>query len=167
MEVQFEEVLEQVEGHEFWLSYFSDAMNPRAPVGIHLAVFAEPFLSDVLAGRKTIESRFSKTRCAPYGEIGNGDIILLKEIAGPIRGLVRARRAWCYDLAAEPIDSIRERFGDAIGADEAYWEARTNALFGTLMELDVPMRTGPVACDKRDRRGWVPLRSRQMPLDLA
>jgi hypothetical protein len=167
LEIEFGEVLERVSGHPFWLNYLTDATRPVSLVGIHLAIFAEPFLSKVLSGEKTIESRFSRNRCAPYGEIGEGDIILLKEVAGPICGLALARRSWCYDLATEPIERIRIEFGAGIGAADDFWVAREDAQYATLIELDATTAIEPVPCDKRDRRGWVALRSRQMTFALA
>lgn len=149
------------------MSYLSDATRPAGRIGIHLAVFAEPFLSMALSGQKAIESRFSRNRCAPYGEIGDGDIILMKEVAGPICGLALARRTWCYDLAIEPIDRIRLRFGAGIGATDEFWASRVGALYATLIELDAMTSIRPVACNKRDRRGWVALRSRQIAFDFA
>lgn len=167
MDVAYGDILRQVATHDFWVSYLSDATAPSSPVGIHLAVFSEPFLSRVLSGEKTIESRFSRNRCAPYGEIGDGDIILLKEVAGPIRGMSLARRAWCYDLSAEPIGRVRDRFGDEICADDAFWASRADALYATLIELDATAPLDAVRCDKRDRRGWVALRSRQLAFSFA
>ena len=167
MEVEFEELLEHVESHPFWLTYLSDATRPSSRVGIHLAIFSEPFLSKVISGEKTVESRFSRNRCAPYGEIDDGDIILLKEVAGPICGLALARRIWCYDLATEPIERIRDRFGWSIGADEEFWASRAEAAYATLIELDAPVSISPVFCEKRDRRGWVALRSRQLTLNFT
>lgn len=167
MEVGFDELLEQVDGHEFWLTYLSDATRPMSRIGIHLAVFAQPFLSMVLSGEKTIESRFSRIRCAPYGEIGSGDIILIKEVSGPICGIALAGRTWCYHLISQPIDSIRQRFGGGIRADEEFWMSQSDALYATLIELHAPSRIAPVNCDKRDRRGWVALRSRQFTFDFT
>lgn len=167
MEVGFDEILEQVDGHKFWLSYLLDATRPSSFIGIHLAIFAEPFLSMVLSGEKTIESRFSRNRCAPYGEVGDGDIILVKEVSGPICGIALARRAWSYDLINEPIESIRRQFGDGIRGDEAFWASRSDAHYATLIELDSATSIAPVTCDKRDRRGWVALRSRQLMFDLV
>lgn len=167
MEIEFDDVLQRVDGHPFWLSYLSEATGATNRIGIHLAIFAEPFLSKVLSGEKTIESRFSRNRCAPYGEISEGDIILLKEVAGPICGLALARRSWCYDLVTEPIESIRFRFGAGIAAADDFWATREDALYATLIELDVPTAIKPVACDKRDRRGWVALRPRQMTFAFA
>lgn len=167
MEIEFDKLLEQVNGHHFWLTYLSDATRPTSRIGIHLAIFAEPFLSMVLSGEKTIESRFSRNRCAPYGEVDDGDIILLKEVSGPICGLVLARRIWCYDLETEPIERIRHRFGADIRANEEFWSSRVDALYATLIELEAPASIAPVNCDKRDRRGWVSLRSRQMAFDFT
>jgi hypothetical protein len=167
VEVGFDELLEQVDGNQFWLNYLLDATRPSSLIGIHLAIFAEPFLSMVLSGEKTIDSRFSRNRCAPYGEVGDGDVILLKEVSGPICGIALARRAWSYDLMNESIESIRDRFGDGIRADEAFWASRSDAHYATLIELDSAASITPVNCDKRDRRGWVALRSRQLTFDFA
>lgn len=167
MDVGFDELLRQVDGHGFWLTYLSNAVDPASPVGVHVAIFSEPFLSLVLSGRKTVESRFSRNRCAPYGEIGDGDVILIKEVAGPIRGVALARRTWCYDLVTEPIARIKDRFGAGICADDEFWASRADALYATLIELYAAAPIAPVRCDKRDRRGWVSLRSRQLTFDLA
>ena len=167
MDVAYGDILRQVASHHFWVSYLADATAPSSSIGIHLAVFSEPFLSLVLSGEKTIESRFSRNRCAPYGEIGDGDIILLKELAGPIRGVSLARRVWSYDLSSEPIGRVRDRFGDDICADGAFWASRADALYATLIELDVTAPLDAVRCDKKDRRGWVALRSRQLAFSFG
>ncbi len=166
MHIAFDHLLERVDSHKFWREYLTDACDPQSSLGIHLAIFAEPFLSMVISGEKTIESRFSRNRCAPYGEVDDGDIILIKAVSGPICGISLARRAWSYDLANEPIDRIRNRFGAQIGGDDEFWAARTDALYATLIELESPTGLSPVPCDKRDRRGWVALRSRQMSLSF-
>lgn len=166
MDVELDELLQRVDGHSFWLTYLADAAKPVSPVGIHVAIFAEPFLSLVLAGKKTIESRFSRNRCAPYGEIGDGDIILIKEVAGPICGVALAKRTWCYDLGSEPIERIKDRFGAGICAGDEFWSSRADALYATLIELDATASIAPIRCDKRDRRGWVSLRSRQLTFDF-
>jgi hypothetical protein len=167
LHVRFDELLRRVDGHSRWLSYLSEALRPVSPIGIHVAVFAEPFLSRVFSGEKTIESRFSRNRCAPYGVVGDGDVILLKEVAGPICGVVLARHTWCYDLGNEPLERIKGRFGPGVCADQAFWTARADALYATLIELDIPLAISPVPCDKRDRRGWVALRSRQLMFDFT
>lgn len=167
MDVELDDVARQVEGHGFWVGYLEAVASPSSLVGIHLAVFAEPFLTLTLSGRKTVDSCFSRVRCAPYGGIDDGDVVLIKEVAGPVRGITLVRRAWHYDLGVEPISTIRNRFGASICADDEFWSSRTDALYATLIELDVTTPIKALRCDKRDRRGWVTLRSRQMSFDFG
>lgn len=140
------------------------ASSRAEQVGLHLAILAEPFLSFVLSGRKTIESRFTRTRCAPFDQIRSGDIILLKRVGGPVCGLVLAKQTWFFDLHFQPIDTIRERYGDPICADDAFWELKRGAAYATLIELAEPISIGAIPCNKKDRRGWVALTPPQMSL---
>ena len=55
-------------------------------IGIHLAVFNEPFLSAVTSKNKTIESRFSINRINPFRRIYEDDIVLIKKTAGNVVG---------------------------------------------------------------------------------
>ena len=54
--------------------------------------------------------------------VRNGDIILVKEVGGPVCGLAVASRALFFDLKYEPITRIREEYGSAIGGDDEFWE---------------------------------------------
>ena len=162
MDVDFDDIRERVGSHRFWLTYLNEALEPASRIGIHLAIFSEPYLSHVLEGRKTVESRFSRNRCAPFGEVADGDIIMIKEVAGPICGLSLARRTWFYDVTPDALDGIKAQFAHAICADDEFWEDRRDTSYATLIQLGETTGIEPVWCDKRDRRGWVALRSRQM-----
>ena len=167
MQVEFDQILRDVRGDDFWPTYLTEAIRSTSQTGVHLAVFAEPFLSLVLSGRKTIESRFSRSRCAPYGQVREGDVILMKEVGGPIRGIALAHRIWSYDLKTVSLGEIKERFGTGICGDDLYWDSRTDALYATLIELDATLSIPAARCNKRDRRGWVSLRSHELALNLA
>jgi len=52
LEVEFDELLRQVAGHSFWLSYLTDAAKPVSPIGIHLAIFPNPSSLFVFSGKK-------------------------------------------------------------------------------------------------------------------
>lgn len=52
----------------------------------HLAILKQPYLDYILSGQKTIESRFSRLKSAPFGVIKAGDIVLLKESGGKVKG---------------------------------------------------------------------------------
>jgi hypothetical protein len=135
-------------------------------LGLHLAVLAEPYLTFVLDGRKTIESRFTRTRCAPFDQIRQGDIILLKQVGGPVCGLALAKQTWFFDLHRQPIGIIREQYGEPICADDAFWEQKRDAAYATLIELAEPVSIEAMPCNKKDRRGWVSLTPLQFSLDF-
>jgi hypothetical protein len=123
---------------------------------LHVAIFNEPYLSYILEGKKTVESRFSLVRCAPYEKVFSGDIILLKEAGGPVSGVCRVDAAWFYKIDRKTLGEIRQRFAERIcPADPRFWSDREGALFGTLISLSDVKRVPGFQIGKRDRRGWV------------
>lgn len=137
-----------------WRDRIKTAMTKHA--GIHLGVFVEPFLEAILDGRKTVESRFGVHRCAPFDRVQAGDLILLKRSGGPVVGIAVAGEASYYELNAELLEDIRDRYAAQIFAeDDAFWEARADKRFATLIEIDHVTKIETVSVEKRDRRGWV------------
>lgn len=157
-----DEVRRAVEGDLFWESYLASIEETAAtPFAVHLAVFVEPYLRYVLDGTKTVESRFSVVRCAPFQRVARGDVILLKKSGGPVVGLCRVKEAWFYDLDPATWSSIREQFSQALCAqDPEFWNARRKAAYATLMLVECTRSIDPVEWIKRDRRGWVVVRAR-------
>jgi hypothetical protein len=127
--------------------------------GVHLAVMVEPYLSLLMEGRKTVESRFSATRRAPWGCVGVGDIVLVKRSSGPVVGVAEVGRVWGFEIGGvDEVAAIRREFGGRVCGGEAFWAGCAGARYGTLLEV---ARVGPVKhvnCHKRDQRGWVVLR---------
>jgi hypothetical protein len=162
--IKVSDLIAHVAPHTFWNEYLSVASGRLEPVGLHLAILAEPFLSLVLEGRKTIESRFTRTRCAPFDRIRRGDIIMLKQVGGPVRGLALAKEAWFFDLHHRSIETIRRQYYRPICADDEFWEQKRGASYATLIELAEAVSIGAIPFSKRDRRGWVSLTSPQMSL---
>lgn len=137
-------------------------------VGVHLAIFVEPYLQFVLEGKKTVESRFSINRVAPYRQIVEGDIILLKKAGGPIIGICEAASAWFYKLDAEAFSEIINRFGRAIcPTDDQFWEDRRQAGYATLISLRKVEKIDPFVLPKRDRRGWVVLKPARPQMEMV
>lgn len=127
---------------------------------VHLAVFVEPYLDFVLSGKKTVESRFSMVRFPPYGRVARGDLVLLKESGGPVVGVCEIGAAWFYKLDQDSWKTIRHEFSRALCAeDPSFWRNRKSAEFATLMYVARAKRIPPVDWPKRDRRGWVVVRS--------
>ncbi len=123
---------------------------------VHLAVFVEPYLRYVLNGVKTLESRFSKNRCPPYGRVKAGDFMLLKRSGGPVVGSCRVTHVWFFELDAARREEVRARFAEGLCVrDEGFWEARRAAAFASIMEIADVRTFDPFPCKKQDRRGWV------------
>jgi hypothetical protein len=132
------------------------ALCGEAHIGIHLAIFVNPFLDAILDGRKTIESRFGVHRSAPFERVRAGDFILLKKSGGPVVGIAIAGEASYFALDAERLADIRARYAARIYAeDDEFWEARAEKRFATLIEIDEVAKIETLVIDKRDRRGWV------------
>lgn len=133
---------------------------------IHLAIFNEPYLTLILEQKKTLESRFSVNRCAPYQEVSAGDILVLKLSGGPIMGLATVGNATHLRISspAEFVE-IADRYGPALCVEASeFWEQRKNASYCTLIELRNIERFEMDKVRKRDRLGWVVLQREQMEL---
>ena len=158
-------------GHSFWGRYLKClSASDSIPFSVHLAVLLEPYLQYILDGSKTVESRFSKNRIAPYDVVEPGDVILLKKAATrTVSGICIVRNAWFYQLDPDTWEQIRRRFSNALRAENSsFWEQRQAAQFATLMRIDEVCPLPPIDVPKRDRRGWVILRTgRQGTLNLS
>jgi hypothetical protein len=140
----------------FWRSYIQSAFGVASPAsGAHLAVFSEPFLTLLLARTKTIESRFSLNRCAPYNKVLRGDLILLKRQAGPVVGLAVAGEPAYFELDQEAWSVVHEKFASRICAPVEFWEKKRNARYATIIPIRDVLPIEPLRIAKSDRRGWV------------
>ena|ERR1700722_19530448 len=140
---------------------------PERKNRVHLAVFVQPFLQFVLEGRKTVESRFSMHRRAPFGCVHPGDLVLIKESGGPVVAIAEVSNVWYYQLNANTRDFIRNRFGEQLCVDDPdFWKSKVSSYFATLMQFARVEKLDPLLCSKRDRRGWVVLGNSALQADL-
>jgi hypothetical protein len=144
-----------------------DAILGNNPTnGIHLAVFVEPYLRFVLEGKKTVESRFSLNRHAPYEQVHNGDLLVLKKSSGPICGLCRVSHVWYYRLDPSSWAEI-EGHAAALCMDESpFWANKRKASFATLMRIEKVMPVSDIPIDKGDPRSWVVLKNAKRQASL-
>lgn len=127
----------------------------------HLAILREPYLSRILAGEKTIESRFLRVRAAPYGCVTAGDTLLLKRASGPIIATAQAARVVTFDdLTPVRIEALLERYAAELGLDDDIRARASRSRYAVLIWLaDVALISNPPTISKRDRRAWVVLES--------
>jgi hypothetical protein len=140
-----------------WRRYLAPlAKGSTSGYQLHIAVMVEPYLEFLLNGRKTIESRFSVTKRAPYGRVRPGDVILFKRSGGPLAGLCRAAHVWFYELDSDAWKTIRTRFGRGICAQgDSFWKERQHACYATLIQVEEVRPLPPLQLKKRGRSGWV------------
>jgi cytidylate kinase len=141
------------------------SQNIPTDAGVHVAIFIEPFLKYLLDGRKTVESRFSRTRRAPFKQVHPGDIILLKRTGGPIVGLCRVAQVWSYVLNPSSWKEVKQ-FASSICADSSFWTDRAKANYATLIRIDNVQRITPLRLEKQSRLGWLVLRKYQRKLQM-
>ena len=121
-----EELIGAVHDDPVWVERLTRLRGANgSPFSLHLAVFVEPYLQYVLQGAKTIESRFSLRRSAPYGRVRPDDLLLLKRSGGPITGICTVSNVWLYHLDPASWQFIRREFAQALCAqDPAFWQQR-------------------------------------------
>jgi hypothetical protein len=126
--------------------------------GIHLGVFVEPYLTFVLEGKKTVESRFSVNRHAPYEQVHTGDLLLLKRSSGPICGLCRVSHVWYYRLDPSSWAEIEQQAAALCMDESSFWVKKRSASFATLMRIQDVVPIPELSIDKLDPRSWVVLK---------
>lgn len=147
-------------GHEppDWLGGWAANVLSGLHPGTHLAVMTGHYLDRLLDGTKTIESRFTRHRVAPFQQVASGDVIFFKPAGGPITAAGLAGTVQDLDLGIVPLQRVADQYGAAIApVDASFWADRAAARYATLVTMVDVVQTEPVLVQKRDRRGWVVL----------
>jgi hypothetical protein len=128
----------------------------------HLVILKKPYLDAILAGRKKIESRFSKTRQYAFGRVSAGGKLFLKLSSGPVCATAVAASVKNFEnLTPKQISEIKQKYNHHILGDDEYWQSRSNCRFGFLVWLKDVKSIEPVRINKKDWRGWVVLTEKE------
>jgi hypothetical protein len=147
-----------------WHSILDRIDDPDCSQGAHLVVLNEPYLSYIMEGRKTIESRFSRRRVPPFDQVRHHDLLLLKCQSGPVIGVAEVAHTESFVLDPQTWSFIRERFSVALCAEDPdFWAERNEARYATLMKLSHVVPIEPIKVEKNDRRPWVVLGDHSPP----
>jgi hypothetical protein len=149
----------QFSDDQVWSKRIEEICDRPSGLGLHLAIFVEPYLQYVLDGKKTVESRFGIQRRPPFGHVREGDILLLKRSGGPVIGVCLVGQLWFYELDPKSWRKIKQEFSVSLCAqDPEFWHQRRGASFATLMLIKEVQAVVPFDIPKKDRRGWVMLK---------
>lgn len=124
---------------------------------LNLAIVTQPFLSWLITGRKTIESRFSINKCSPYHKLKKDDIIFIKDSAKPIIGYTRVKQVEYFSNFDNSLNlsEMSQNYSSQICANDDFWQMRRDKNYATLIWVDKPKLISPTKVDKHDKRGWV------------
>ena len=127
----------------------------------HLAILSQGWIELILTGDKTIESRFSKVRCAPFGKVDAGDVVFLKESGGLVKGAFCVGKVETYEnLTARQRHDIFQKYHFKIFAGaqwintvpEDWWASKHATLIHIAETLEF---NTSFSIHKRDPRAWV------------
>jgi len=128
----------------------------------HLVILKKPYLDAIIEGRKTIESRFTKSRQPYFGQIHPGDEIFLKLSSGPVCAVATAQAVRQFEnLTPGEIQRLKTQYNRSILGENGYWESKRDCKYGVLIRLADVRRTKPVFINKHDWRAWVVLTEKE------
>lgn len=135
-----------------WLDKIRNINKSR----IHIAVMVEPYLSYILEGKKTIESRFSKNRMSPFQKINKGDIIILKKSGGGYVAAFEAGEVRFFEPEDEKdIEEIRREYNDRLCIANDFWELKSDSRFVTLIDVTNLCVFKEFQMNEPNRKSWI------------
>lgn len=115
-------------------------------MSIHVAILKRPYIRLILEGKKTVESRLTRTAQPPYRAIESGERIFIKASGGPFMATAIAGSVEQHQ-GLEPADilRLRGRHSRAVCGDDSYWEFKRNSRFAVFIRLTKvePIGVGP------------------------
>ena len=128
----------------------------------HLVILKKPYLEAILAGRKQIESRFTRTKRAHLGRVLPGDRLFLKESAGLVCAVATVAAVKNFqNLTPKQIIELKQEYNRQICGSDEYWQSKADCKFGLLVWLKDIRAIEPVRIGKKDWRAWVVLTEKE------
>ncbi len=122
----------------------------------HIAILRQPFFNMVMSGEKTIESRWSMNRVAPFNKVKVGDVIYLKETGKDVTASAKVKQVNYYELTPQKVEEIRIKYGKEIGTDKLEdWQSTLQKKYCTLIWLEDVKKIKPVKVPRSNGAGWL------------
>jgi len=127
----------------------------------HVAILREPYLSLILNGKKTIESRFTKRRTAPFNKVSVNDLIYLKKSGGSILGTASVQSVQFFsNLNPQDISQIMNQYKAELQIQPDFMELKRDSNYASLIWLKNVKRMQPIQFKKNNQLPWVLLEDR-------
>ena len=164
-ETLLNELLIQLDSKAKW-GYLSKGISENGGIGVHLAIFSEPFLSALFDGSKTVECRFSMKRISPFRRIYPGDLVLIKEVSGPIVGFFITEDTTYWVKGGKPsLNEIKLIFDKGVRGDlvPEFWSGKEKYNYGTFIKISDLNALNKIDVAKSDRVSWHILKHAKKP----
>lgn len=112
----------------------------------HVAILQPRYLDLILQGSKTVESRLTRRRLPPYGQIQQGDWIFFKQSSGPYAAWAVAGEVCFYHhLTARGVAQLKAQWNPLVRGDDGYWQRKSDSRYATMITLQhvQAVKTGP------------------------
>src|SRR4051812_44681106 len=125
----------------------------------HIAILSHKSVLDkILSGEKTIESRFSRVKSVPFGQIAAGDFVYFKLSGGPVMGYATIARVGEDDnLTPRQIDDLARRYHQELALSEDFLVRKMESKFASLLFLQGVEASEPWNYKQEGRSGWIVL----------
>jgi len=113
---------------------------------IHVAILLPRYIRLILDGRKTVESRLTRSAKVPFRRIEPGEHIYFKASGGPYMATALADKVRFIDnLTPDKVAQLKTRYNDRVRGDDAYWHSKRDSRYATfiLLKKVQPITRGP------------------------
>lgn len=144
-------------GHWRRSGFLSPAELPKRPRRFHVAILKPRYVELIRGGRKTIESRLTVTRRAPFGQIDVGERIYFKVSSGPFRLIAKvAHVQQHHPVTPELLDRLEQQYDRSILGGPEYWRSKRQCHYAVLIELGLvePAPIAPSCYEKSQGLAW-------------
>lgn len=131
----------------------------------HLAILSKKgkFLDKILSGKKKIESRWYKSKKAPFGLISKGEIVYLKESGEFVSAKAEVEKVLTFtELNEEKIRYIIQKYGKLICITDSSFEQEKNKRYCILIFLKNAQKIKPFKINKKgygNMTAWITIES--------
>lgn len=122
----------------------------------HVAIMNKSWglLPKILSGEKTIESRWYKTKRAPWGKVKNGDRVYFKNSGELIALKAKVKKVENFDsLTPKKVGEILRKYGKKVGIERSgldnYHQYFKNKKYCILIFFERVEKVVPFGVDKR------------------
>lgn len=122
----------------------------------HIVILKKKYYDMLLSGKKTIESRFSYNKCAPFEKVSVGDELLIKQTGKDVTLIANVEKVKYYNLNPALVDKIRIEYGKQISSDKIEdWQTTMNKKYCTLVWVTDLKEVEPIKVQRSCGAGWI------------